>query len=121
MEKNKKVLEKFVFVFGGSRGEIEEVEYVEYEGGMEEYLRKLGEDSNRGYFESCRNEEDRDGVREMIEEFGMGNVIEYDSSVVGKVYGMCLSEEEELYVFEGNIEDFEDFDCLGDLIDYLEI
>jgi hypothetical protein len=120
MEKNKKVLKNYVLVVGGSRGEIEDVLVVECENGMEEYLKKMGEDRIKMEFDSC-DDDDRLGVEERVEEFSIGKVLEYDSEVVGKVYGVCLGEEEELYMFEGEVVDFEDFDCMGNLIDYLEI
>jgi len=121
MEKKKKDLKNYVLVVGGSRGEIEDVVVVECENGMEEYLKKMGEDRIKMEFDSCDDDDDRLGVEERVEEFSIGKVLEYDSGVVGKVYGVCLGEEEELYMFEGEVEDFEDFDCMGNLIDYLEI
>ena len=44
MEKYKKELKNYVLVVGGSRGEIEDVVVVECENGMEEYLKKRGEE-----------------------------------------------------------------------------
>jgi hypothetical protein len=89
-------------VVGGSRGEIEEVVVVECENGMEEYLKKRGEE--------VIGEIEDDSV---VEEFGIGKVVEYNSSVVGKVCSVCLSDEEELYMFEGDIEDYNDFEYWG--------
>jgi hypothetical protein len=111
MEKYKKELKNYVLVVGGSRGEIEDVVVVECENGMEEYLKKRGEE--------VIGEIEDDSV---VEEFGIGKVVEYDSSIVGKVCSVCLSDEDELYMFEGGeISYFEDFDSIGELIDYLEI
>jgi hypothetical protein len=110
MEKYKKELKNYVLVVGGSRGEIEEVVVIECKNGMEEYLKKRGEE--------VIGEIEDDSV---VEEFGIGKVVEYNSSIVGKVCSVCLNDEEELYMFEGDIKDFNDFEYLGDLIDYLEI
>ena len=45
MEKNKKVLKNYVVCYGGCRGEFDEVEGVESELSIEEYLIDLGEDN----------------------------------------------------------------------------
>ena len=118
MEKNKKVLKNYVLVVGGSRGEFDEVEGVESELSIEEYLVDLGEDNIKVMLESCRDEEERDDMREWFKDFKVGFVSKYESSKGFEVYGLCLGEESSVLMFEGKEEDVEEE---LDLFDYLGI
>ena len=118
MEKNKKVVKNYVVCYGGSRGEFDEVEGVESDLSIEEYLIDLGEDNIKVMLESCRDEEERDDMREWFKDFKVGFVSKYESSKGFEVYGLCLGEESSVLMFEGKEEDVEEE---LDLFDYLGI
>jgi len=119
MEKKKKDLKNYVMVVGGSRGEIE-VEVIESELSIKEYLRSVGKKEIKSLMESCVNEEEEEDMRNWIEDFGVGVIEKYNSKEGFKVYGVCLGEESSLLMYEGELEKIEEveswdevYDCLG--------
>ena len=120
MEKNKKVMKNYVMIVGGSRGELDDVVVVKSELSIEEYLKGVGDKEIESLIESCIDEEEVEGMRDYIDEMGIGFVEKYDSSKGFNVYGVCLGEESSILMFEGSEEDIEDVegwdeieDCLG--------
>jgi hypothetical protein len=118
MEKNKKVVKNYVVCYGGGRGGFDEVEGVKSELSIEEYLVDLGEDNIKVMLECCRDEEEREDMREWFKDFKVGFVGKYESSKGFEVYGLCLGEESSVLMFEGKEEDVEEE---LDLFDYLGI
>ena len=78
MEKKKKDLKNYVMVVGGSRGEVE-VEVVESELSIKEYLRSVGKKEIKSLMESCVNEEEEEDMRNWSEDFRVGVIEKYDS------------------------------------------
>lgn len=120
MEKNKKVMKNYVMIVGGSRGELDDVVVVKSELSIKEYLKGVGDKEIESLIESCIDEEEVEGMRDYIDEMGIGFVEKYDSSKGFNVYGVCLGEESSILMFEGSEEDIEDVegwdeieDCLG--------
>ena len=120
MEKNKKVMKNYVMIVGGSRGELDDVVVVKGELSIKEYLKGVGDKEIESLIESCIDEEEVEGMRDYIDEMGIGVVEKYDSSKGFNVYGVCLGEESSILMFEGSEEDIEDVegwdeieDCLG--------
>ena len=119
MEKKKKDLKNYVMVVGGSRGEIE-VEVIESELSIKEYLRSVGKKEIKSLMESCVNEEEEEDMRNWIKDFRVGVIEKYDSKEGFEVYGVCLGEESSLLMYEGELEEIEEveswdevYDCLG--------
>jgi len=119
MEKKKKDLKNYVMVVGGSRGEVE-VEVIESELSIKEYLRSEGKKEIKSLMESCVNEEEEEDMKNWIEDFGVGVIEKYDSKEGFEVYGVCLGEESSLLMYEGELEEIEEveswdevYDCLG--------
>ena len=120
MEKNKKVMKNYVMIVVGSRGELDDVVVVKSELSIKECLKGLGDKGVEDLIESCINEEEVEGMKDYIDEMGIGVVEKYDSSKGFNVYGVCLGEESSILMFEGSEEDIEDVegwdeieDCLG--------
>ena len=120
MEKNKKVMKNYVMIVGGSRGELDDVVVVKSELSIKEYLKGVGDKEIESLIESCIDEEEVEGMRDYIDEMGIGFVEKYDSSKGFNVYGVCLGEESSILMFEGSEEDIKDVegwdeieDCLG--------
>ena len=90
MEKNKKVMKKYVMIFGGSRGELDDVVVVEGELSIREYLKGVGDKEIESLIESCIDEEEVEGMRDYIDEMGIGFVEKYDSSKGFEVYVMIV-------------------------------
>jgi len=120
MEKNKKVLKNYVMVVGGSRGEIE-VEGVESELSIKEYLKDVGEKEIKSLMESCVNEEEEGDMRNWIEDFGVGVIEKYDSEKGFEVYGVCLGDESSVLMYKGELEEIEEVEDWDEIYDYLGI
>jgi len=120
MEKKKKDLKNYVMVVGGSRGEIE-VEVIESELSIKEYLRSVGKKEIKSLMESCVNEEEEEDMRNWIEDFGVGVIEKYDSKEGFEVYGVCLGDESSILMYEGELEEIEEVEGWDEIYDYLGI
>jgi hypothetical protein len=120
MEKKKKDLKNYVMVVGGSRGEVE-VEVIESELSIKEYLRSVGKKEIKSLMESCVNEEEEEDMRNWIKDFGVGVIEKYDSKEGFEVYGVCLGDESSILMYEGELEEIEEVEDWDEIYDYLGI